>query len=101
MNFAQNDFYKICNAYPDFQEYMPQFECIFQEMNCEGTGVNIEYLKLLRFSINILLILESPDKLQEILNSINCDSLKVKRGTKIKVMFNCNMKIDHKNKYSG
>ena len=70
-------------------------ESIFRKMDWEGKGINIngEYLNHLRFADDIILISETPEELQVMLNDLNRESLKVglkMNRSKTKVMFNRN-----------
>ena len=70
-------------------------ESIFRKIDWEGKGINIngEYLNHLRFADDIILISETPEELQIMLNDLNRESLKVglkMNRSKTKIMFNRN-----------
>lgn len=68
------------------------FESIFQKMKLGKMEVNInEYLNLLWFTDNILLLSRSLDKLQEMLNELNRKSISVMNRNKTNAMVNYNV----------
>ena len=74
-------------------------EEVFNKLDWDNKGIRIdgEYLNHLRFADDIVLIAESVEELQEMLNDLNRESLRVglkMNKSKTKVMFNDNMQSE-------